>query len=78
MGSRGETVIELMDAIIGDHGQLVALFNPRTQDWSEHFVLDGLRIRGMTPVGRATVHTLNMNHPSQIDARRFFINTGRW
>ena len=58
--------------------QLVALFNPRTQDWFELFVLDGLRIRGMTPVGRATVHTLNMNHPSQIDARRFFINTGRW
>ena len=27
MGSRGETVIELIDAIIGDHGQLVALFN---------------------------------------------------
>ncbi len=59
-------------------GQLVPLFNPRTQDWPEHFILDGFRIRGTTPEGRATSHILNMNDPSQIDARRFFINTGRW
>lgn len=35
-------------------GELVALFNPRTQKWSEHFQLNGCRIVGLTATGRAT------------------------
>src|SRR5262245_52493089 len=38
-------------------GELVRLFNPRYQVWTEHFVWtpEGDRIVGMTPTGRATV-----------------------
>lgn len=39
------------------------LFNPRTQDWPDHFRWsdDGLRIIGVTPVGRATVSALQLD-----------------
>ena len=43
--------------------RLVPLFDPRKQKWDDHFAWtpDGLRIRGKTPVGRATVRALRMN-----------------
>ncbi len=36
-------------------GHLVPLFNPRTEQWSNHFQLDGTVIVPLTPVGRGTV-----------------------
>jgi hypothetical protein len=51
-------------------GQIVPLFHPRRDRWSDHFVFEGAQIKGLTPVGRATVHVLNMN-----DARRLEIRT---
>jgi hypothetical protein len=32
-------------------GQLVRLFHPRLDVWSDHFRLDGTRLVGLTPVG---------------------------
>lgn len=45
-------------------GDIVSLFNPRVQYWYEHFEwsLDGTRIIGRTPVGRATIIALRMNN----------------
>jgi hypothetical protein len=39
------------------------LFNPRQQQWSEHFIwsVDGLQIFGTTPYGRATCSRLDLN-----------------
>jgi hypothetical protein len=42
-------------------GELVPLFNPRTESWSEHFAFDGATIVGRTSIGRATVRLLQMN-----------------
>ena len=50
-------------------GELVLLFNPRTQKWSEHFKLKGSRIIPLTPVGRATEKMLRLNLPFRIEAR---------
>lgn len=50
-------------------GQLVRLFHPRTDDWTEHFQLDGARIAGKTAVGRATVHVLAMNAEGPVHLR---------
>lgn len=43
----------------------VPLFYPCRQPWHEHFCWseDGSHIIGLTPIGRATVVALNMNHP---------------
>lgn len=53
-------------------GEKVTLFNPREQSWRVHFQWnrDGGEIIGRTPIGRATVIALNMNHPDIVDARR--------
>jgi hypothetical protein len=50
-------------------GELVPLFNPRTQRWSEHFKLNGGRIVPLTPVGRATENMLRLNLRVRIEAR---------
>jgi hypothetical protein len=58
--------------------ELVPLFHPRQQQWSEHFVwsADGTRIEGLTLIGRATVVALRMNHPVIIGARRRWVSSG--
>ena len=49
----------------------VALFNPRTQLWSEHLNLaDDGRLVGLTPTGRATLTLLKMNRPLAVFLRR--------
>jgi len=59
-------------------GELVRLFNPRRQLWHEHFPLDrtGDRIIGLTPTGRATVVTLNLNRPTLVKARQLWVRVG--
>lgn len=37
------------------------IFNPRQDNWSEHFYWDGLRLVGLTSAGRATVQALDLN-----------------
>jgi len=56
-------------------GREVLLFNPRTQNWAEHFRFsaDGLILEGLTPIGRATIKRLDMNHSRQIRARRLWM-----
>jgi 5-methylcytosine-specific restriction endonuclease McrA len=36
------------------------LFNPRTQNWSDHFHIQNAQIVGRTPIGRATVRLFKM------------------
>jgi hypothetical protein len=61
-----------------DTGDQVPLFNPRSQSWSEHFrwIDNETRIRGLTPVGRATVARLKMNRPAIVAARRRWVESG--
>ena len=54
-------------------GQVVALFNPRVQDWSDHFQWsrrDPVRLDGKTPCGRATIERLQINAATMLEARR--------
>ena len=48
------------------------LFNPRTQNWPEHFTLDDGRIIGLTPEGRTTVNLLQLNSDERLVERRRF------
>ena len=52
-----------------DTGQMVVLFNPRTQGWDDHFERVGAPVNGRTAVGRATVRVLAMNADVQRDLR---------
>jgi hypothetical protein len=50
-------------------GQMVPLFNPRSQAWSDHFATEGGRIAPLTPVGRATEQLLRLNLPDRVEVR---------
>lgn len=58
----------------------VILFNPRLQDWNEHFRWneDGTEIVGITSVGRATADALELNRPVIVVTRRLWITAGWW
>ena len=49
--------------------QLVPLFNPRTQDWNEHFERRGVLVLGRTAVGRVTSNVLNFNSEERLAQR---------
>jgi hypothetical protein len=59
-------------------GEMVALFNRRFQEWEAHFQwLDGgLRLRGKTATGRATIMRLKINQPRLLRARGNWITSG--
>jgi hypothetical protein len=42
-------------------GNEVAIFNPRIDSWSEHFRWEGVRLEGITPIGRGTIDALDLN-----------------
>jgi hypothetical protein len=52
-----------------DTGDDAPIYNPRGQAWHEHFRWDGVRIVGVTPVGRATVAALALNRPLMLAIR---------
>ena len=59
--------------------QAAALFNPRKQKWSEHFIWndDFTLIIGKTPTGRATVELLQLNREVCINLRRALFAFGK-
>jgi hypothetical protein len=57
-------------AVDPDNGMNVALFNPRSHKWHEHFAWDDYQIIGLTDVGRTTVAALDFNHERRIRIRQ--------
>jgi 5-methylcytosine-specific restriction endonuclease McrA len=63
--------------------EIVPIFNPRQQNWKEHFVWtdNGVMIEGLTAVGRATCIRLDLNdtrypeNDSIRNTRRFWVQT---
>lgn len=64
--------------------EIVSIFNPRSQQWIEHFTWleQGTLIQGITPTGRATCLRLDLNdlrypeNDSIRETRRFWQKTG--
>lgn len=69
------TQILACDALTGKH---VRIFHPRRNRWTDHFrwTRDGTEIVGVTPIGRATLLALRMNHPIIVEARRLWVAAG--
>jgi hypothetical protein len=59
-----------------DSGELVALYHPRLQNWSDHFRLHNAEILPLTPTGRVTVHLLHLNDPVRLKERELLIAVG--
>ena len=65
-----------LSSVDSETGAVVALFHPRRDRWDEHFVLDGSRITGTTPTGRATASVLKFNSEERVLARRALQRAG--
>lgn len=67
--------VAALDPVTGD---LVRLFDPRRQQWTDHFVWteESDRIIGLTATGRATVVALNLNRLSLVRARQAWTAVG--
>jgi len=61
-----------------DTKQLTPLFNPRTQDWSEHFLIDSATIKAHTAIGRVTSSILKLNTSQRLDDRAALISIKRY
>jgi hypothetical protein len=57
---------------------IVALFNPRTDQWSGHFRAEGGRILPLTPVARATAALLNFSAPDREEVRHRLWQAGHY
>lgn len=59
-----------------DTGRTVSLYHPRRNRWSDHFRLEGAQLIPLTPMGRATVRLLQLDHPRRIEERTLLLAAG--
>jgi HNH endonuclease len=57
-------------------GQVTSLFDPRKQEWQEHFLWNGPVLIGLTSEGRATISVMLMNVAERIHLRQSLILEG--
>lgn len=50
-------------------GETASLFHPRRDRWSDHFTFEGVRVSGISAIGRATVQVMNMNDARRLELR---------
>ena len=65
-----------MSGLETETGEIVRLFNPRADEWREHFVWEGPILRGLTPVGRVTVLVLRINRSDAVLVREALMEEG--
>lgn len=58
--------------------EFVPFFNPRRQQWEDHFETDAVYIRGKTAIGRVTVNIFQLNHEDQIAVRQDLMDENSW
>lgn len=61
-----------------DEGEVIPLFHPRKQRWSEHFQLEGAIIAPLTPNARVTIRLLRLNDPERLIERDNLIAINRY
>jgi len=63
------------EAIDPETQQLIPLYNPRTDNWADHFFWGngGTHVIGTTATGRATVVALRLNNDNLVTARLIWI-----
>jgi 5-methylcytosine-specific restriction endonuclease McrA len=44
-----------------ESGEQVPIFNPRQDNWQQHFRWQGVQVIGLTAIGRATIDALDLN-----------------
>ena len=67
-----------LSSIDPETGEAARLFNPRSDNWADHFALDGAYVVGRTKVGRTTALLLRMNADKRVELRRHLLLVGEF
>ncbi len=59
-----------------DTGEVVRLFHPRRDIWTEHFRWSEGELQALTASAKATIQTLFMNDPEVVNLRRELVEEG--
>ncbi|SKB07139.1 HNH endonuclease [Prosthecobacter debontii] len=59
-----------------DTNALTRLFHPRQDKWPDHFRLEGVRIVGLTDIGKTTLWLLEMNGEERLELRSILLDAG--
>ena len=59
-------------------GEFTRFFNPRTDQWSEHFRLEGASIQPLTTIGEVTARILGFNDGARLHEREEMIRFGKY
>jgi hypothetical protein len=65
-------------SVLPGNPELIRLFHPRRDRWSEHFRLEGSLIRPLTAIGEVTVNLLQLNAGDRLLERRLLIAIARY
>jgi hypothetical protein len=57
-------------------GRLERLFNPRREQWQDHFGFHDGKILARTSIGRVTVRLLQLNRPERVSERDLMLKAG--
>lgn len=63
---------------LAESGQYTRFYNPRSDRWSEHFSLSGVKIAPRSPIGEATARILNFNTAERLLERQALVQKGRY
>lgn len=63
---------------ISSSGGLVQLFNPRLENWQEHFRIEGAIIRPLSAIGEVTARLLRLNTADRVVERSRFQQLGSY
>lgn len=61
---------------VQESGEIVRLFNPRTDEWLEHFDWVGSELKARTQIGIVTIAVLRMNDPEVVALRNALAEEG--
>lgn len=67
-----------LTTFLTSYEDIVVLFNPRSDDWFEHFKVNQGIIIGITKIGQATIKVLKLNEPERVIHRQLLQEDGLW
>jgi len=59
-------------------GELIRFFNPRRDQWGQHFQLNGVKINPLTKIGEITVRLFAFNSQDRLLERETLISIGAY
>ena len=59
-------------------GEFTRFFNPRTDHWSDHFLLNEVLIVARTSIGEVTLNILDLNQSERIQERQLLAELGSY